>query len=102
MRRALAIMALLLVAGAASAHDHWINQGHYTNPKTGELCCGEEDCFMIAEEHVKVTPAGYLLESGELIPYSEAQKSEDGHYWRCQRYDRAMSRRCFFAPEPAS
>jgi len=29
-------------------------------------------------------------------------KSEDGQYWRCHRFDRAKSRRCFFAPNPAS
>ena len=102
MRLAWLLAVCLFPIGGALAHDHWINHGRYTNLKTGELCCGEDDCFMVAEENVKTTPGGYLLTSGELIPYDEALKSEDGHYWRCQRYDRARSRRCFFAPEPGS
>jgi hypothetical protein len=86
----------------ALAHDLWIAHGRYTNKMTGELCCGENDCVMIAEEDVKITPGGYLLKSGEVVPYEETMKSEDGQYWRCARFDKAKSRRCFFAPNPAS
>jgi hypothetical protein len=89
----------LLFSTQAAGHDHWINRGRYTNPKTGELCCGEQDCEMVPVEHVKITPQGYRLPSGEVVPYSEAQTSEDGQYWRCRRFDAAKSRRCFFAPE---
>jgi hypothetical protein len=102
MRAAWIALSCLLAIEGALAHDHWINRGRYTNQKTGELCCGLDDCFMIAADHVKATPAGYLLTSGELIPFDETQRSEDDHFWRCQRYDRVKSRRCFFAPEPAS
>jgi hypothetical protein len=97
-------LALVCVLGAetAFAHDLWIAHGRYTNNKTGELCCGQDDCVKVAEEDVKVTPAGYLLRSGEVVPYDETMKSEDGQYWRCHRFDRAKTRRCFFAPNPAS
>jgi len=45
---------------------------------------------------VHVTPAGYRLVNGEVVPYGEVQASRDGEYWRCKRPD--GSRRCFFAP----
>jgi hypothetical protein len=91
-----------LAAETALAHDHWINNGRYKNSRTGELCCGEQDCVKVADQDVKATPAGYLLTTGELVPYNETLKSEDGAYWRCHRFDRLKTRRCFFAPEPAS
>ncbi len=34
----------------------------------------------------------------EVVPFSEAQPSPDGAYWRCKRPD--GSRRYFFAPPP--
>ena len=97
------VVAFVLISEATFAHDLWINHGRYTNARTGELCCGENDCEMIADENVKTTPQGYLLvTTGEVVPFAEALKSEDGRYWRCHRFDAAKSRRCFFAPEPAS
>jgi hypothetical protein len=96
------VIATVVVSGVALAHDSWINQGRYTNGKTGELCCGDNDCEMVREESVKVTSGGYLLAGGELVPFDETMKSEDGHYWRCHRHDPGRSRRCFFAPEQAS
>jgi hypothetical protein len=102
MRLAWLLLGTALVAEAALAHDSWINHGRYTNSKTGELCCGDEDCEMVMEEDVKTTPQGYRLASGEVVPFAEALKSEDGHFWRCHRFDAAHTRRCFFAPQPAS
>jgi hypothetical protein len=77
----------------------WINNGHYKSP-TGEHCCGPNDCQRVDAEAVSITPRGYELVGGELVPFAEAQTSEDGEYWRCKRYD--GSRRCFFAPQPSS
>src|SRR4051812_36840759 len=100
MIRALLIVAtmVLLVAGppASQAHDHWINHGGYASPTDGVPCCSEHDCALVLDEHVTVTAQGYVLASGERIPFREALVSEDGRYWRCQRGDGA--RRCFFAP----
>jgi hypothetical protein len=60
------------------------------------LCCGERDCFELASEDVKITAAGYLVVSlKETVPFSEAQISPDGHYWRCHW---GGHRKCFFAP----
>jgi hypothetical protein len=95
-----AILALALVALPADAHDFWINHGAYKSPVDGTHCCGDNDCRALSPEEVKITPRGYMLTGGELVPFSEAQTSEDGEYWRCKRYD--GSRRCFFAPMPSS
>jgi hypothetical protein len=96
---ALALM-LALPTSPAFSHDFWINHGNYKAP-TGEHCCGDNDCTMVPAGDVRPTAAGWLIESlGETIPYSEAQTSEDGEFWRCKRFD--GSRRCFFAPQPSS
>jgi hypothetical protein len=91
--------AFAFFAEPAHAHDFWINWGGYRSP-TGEHCCGDNDCKMLAPDEVKITPRGYALVNGEVVPFSEAQTSEDGQYWRCKRYD--GSRRCFFAPQPGT
>jgi hypothetical protein len=101
MVRFVAAVAALpfMLAGGAFAHDHWINHGNYVSPVDGVHCCGDNDCFQIANDDVKVTAGGYLVVSlNEVVPFKEAQKSEDGHFWRCKRPD--GKRRCFFAPPP--
>jgi hypothetical protein len=94
-----AALFLAPLASPAFAHDFWINHGNYTSPD-GVHCCGDNDCRALAPEDVKITPQGYALVNGELVPFKEVQPSEDGKYWRCKRYD--GSRRCFFAPMPSS
>lgn len=108
MRLLLAIIAASGLITAAAAHDSWISRGALRNA-AGEWCCGEGDCFVVAPEHIVVTAGGYAIvgpQAGadgtsvpvEVIPFSEAQPSPDGAYWRCKRPD--GSRRCFFAPPP--
>jgi hypothetical protein len=94
-----AVLTLAAFSSPASAHDFWINHGNYTS-KEGVHCCGDNDCRALSPEEVKITPRGYALMNGELVPFNEAQPSEDGEYWRCKRFD--GSRRCFFAPLPSS
>ena len=86
---------VLFVASDALAHDSWISRGGLRNA-AGEWCCGEGDCFTVPGDQVHVTAGGYTLFSRETVPFSEAQPSPDGAYWRCKRPD--GSRRCFFAP----
>ncbi len=96
MHRVLAVLLFVtapLAAVTASAHDSWISRGGLRNA-AGEWCCGAGDCF--TESAVHETRSGYQLSSGEVIPFSEAQPSPDGAFWRCKRPD--GSRRCFFAP----
>jgi hypothetical protein len=117
--KATAFVVAILLSGPAQAHDHWINFGGYKAP-TGEHCCGDNDCEALPDSAgvVKISKAGYAIsyrsrflewhsgavgvpvEVSETVPFSEAQTSEDSHYWRCQRSDN--TRRCFFAPQPGS
>ncbi|MDX2264443.1 MAG: hypothetical protein NW215_05685 [Hyphomicrobiales bacterium] len=90
-----AAFCALMFAAPAFAHDSWISRGGYRSPVSGELCCGHNDCFVIAAENVKINGAGYELPR-ETVPYAETLPSADGQYWRCEKPD--GSRRCFFAP----
>lgn len=85
----------LAMIAFANAHGEyaWIMQRFNSN---GEPCCGPTDCTWIPETDVRLVPDGYLLPSGEIVPFKETQVSEDGKYWRCHRTN--GSRRCFFAP----
>jgi hypothetical protein len=93
-----AVFSLTLVSEAA-AHDSWISRGGLRNG-AGEWCCGEGDCFVVPADQVRMGAAGYHLFGAETVPFSEAQPSPDGAFWRCKRPD--GSRRCFFAPPPGS
>ena len=111
---ALVLVPLVLIAPDSSAHDSWIYGGGFRNA-AGEWCCGEGDCALMAPDAVKLTTSGYAVHGigtiaagdwaryeryDELVPEAEAQPSPDGRYWRCKRPD--GSRRCFFAPPPAT
>jgi hypothetical protein len=90
-----AVAMLSLQVAYAHGPAEWIQRGGYKNA-AGELCCGERDCFELSEADVKVTANGYFVISiKEIVPFSEATPSPDGHYWRCQW---GGSRKCFFAP----
>jgi|SRR5215471_2416006 len=97
--RLVSLVASLLLASVtvppAWGHDSWISRGGHRNA-AGEWCCGEGDCSIISGENVSITADGYRLFGVETVPFSEAQPSPDGAYWRCKRGD--GSRRCFFAP----
>lgn len=91
------------------AHDSWISRGGHRNA-AGEWCCGDGDCFVVPKERIMMTGEGYVIIQGplagvgpqqyEAVPFSEAQPSPDGEFWRCKRPD--GTRRCFFAPPPAT
>jgi len=97
LARLLVAGCVLVIASEALAHDSWISRNALRNA-AGEWCCGEGDCFVIPGGQIASTATGYRLSNGEMVPYSEAQPSPDGAYWRCKRPD--GSRRCFFAPPP--
>ena len=91
------VLAFALASTVGNAHGpaEWIQHGGYKNA-AGELCCGERDCFELADADVKTTSSGYFIVSmKETIPYQEATPSPDGRYWRCQW---GGARKCFFAP----
>jgi hypothetical protein len=93
-RSLLVLVPSLLLATTALAHDSWISRGALRNG-AGEWCCGDGDCPAL-NYTPRVTPSGYQLENGEVVPFAEAQPSPDGSFVRCHRPD--GSRRCFFAP----
>ena len=97
LARTLLASSLLMLTTTVFAHDSWIQRGGHRNG-AGEWCCGEGDCFVVPRDNISVTSQGYRLKGTdtETVPYSEAQPSPDGAYWRCKRPD--GSRRCFFAP----
>jgi len=97
IRPLIASLTTLIMLSMAHAHGlaEWIQRGGYKNA-AGELCCGERDCFELADADVKITPSGYYVVSiRETVPFQEATPSPDGRYWRCQW---GGSRKCFFAP----
>ena len=108
-RFALVFAGLAFVIPDTLAHDSWISRGDHRNA-AGEWCCGEGDCFVVPKERVMMTGEGYVIIHGPLagigpsmhesVPFSEAQPSPDGEFWRCKRPD--SSRRCFFAPPPST
>ena len=108
MRIASWFAAAVLAAFSFVAHAHgpaeWIERGAYKNA-VGELCCGERDCFAIAEGDVAVTDRSYLIKSlNETVPFNEALplpniEEAKGLYWRCQW---GGQRKCFFSPNSAS
>jgi hypothetical protein len=102
MRQVIAIMfAAVLLASPVLAHGPaaWIQNGNYRNA-AGEQCCGERDCRELKDGNVVIRTDGYLIKSYlEIVPFSEAQPSPDGKYWRCQW---GGIRKCFFAPPPST
>ena len=95
-------LVVLALAAPAIAHDSWLNS---KRSKTGESCCGENDCSVLPPRQVSARPDGYhiwVLDGerlrAEIVPYAEALPSQDNQFWRCRRPD--GSRRCFFRPVP--
>jgi hypothetical protein len=101
-RASLVIGFAVSVAGTfitpSSAHDSWISKGGLKNT-AGEWCCGDYDCPVL-NYSPRVTSSGYQLENGEVVPFAEVMPSPDSSFVRCHRPD--GTRRCFFAPKPAS
>ena len=89
----LVFAAFILIVPDSYAHDIWINLQGQRNA-AGEWCCGEGDCFIIPAEQVKMTGDGYILFGSEKIPFTEAQPSPDGAFWRTAS-GRTSRRRCF-------
>ena len=88
---------LIVPAPSAFAHDvyDWINKGGYRS-KSGEHCCGKDDCYEVPASRVQQDAQGYSLPDHNLtVPGAQALPSEDGRYWVCKVGARM---RCFFAP----
>jgi hypothetical protein len=100
---ALAFVFLVLLPGAARAHDNWVSRGNYRNA-AGEWCCNAYDCKDGLS--FRATSIGWLMETGELVSYDEgvldiarrAVIPPDGKVTICRRPD--GTRRCVFGPKP--
>jgi hypothetical protein len=101
MRLCLALAGVLVLAPIALAHDSWISDRGLTDPVSGQWCCNQHDC---APEQVREVGGGYLVQTGEVIPFRRViWKSQDGRWWRCRRYqDGNESTRCLIGPPPGS
>jgi hypothetical protein len=101
MRFCLALAGVLVLAPIALAHDSWINQLRLTDPQSGEWCCNMHDC---RSEQVAEIAGGYLVQTGEVIPYSRViWRTPDGTWWRCRKYvDGKDVTRCLIGPPPGS
>lgn len=93
LRVAPLVVALLVIAAAALAHDHWIRNGKYMDATTGKHCCDESDCKpMSAHDIALVTRlGGDLVVGGVRFTRGQVHKSEDGIWYRC-------ANRCVFTP----
>lgn len=105
-RGALALVLLLALPVPALPHDHWINTERIVDPVSGEWCCNEHDCEMLAVDGVKIVDGGFfIVDTGETIPAARvAWRSPDGRWWRC-RYqwgDKTGQTRCLIGPPPGS
>jgi len=94
-------LAGVLLALPARAHESWINKQMLRDPQSGEFCCNEHDC---RPEKVVETRGGYMVETGEVIPYHRViWRSPDGTWWRCRAWHNGQQRtRCLLGPPPGS
>jgi len=93
----LCIAALVCTVRASKAHDNptdWIGKERRQNAKN-EYCCGEGDCHPIPMREIIMTPGGYRLPSGDVIPFDKAAPSADEFFWTCEW---GGERKCAFAP----
>jgi hypothetical protein len=86
----------MLITHKSHAHDTWRN-GNAVDPITKNLCCGQNDCFVVPLEHVHYNSLGDALidTDGDRIPANRIQPSPDGFAWRCRW---GGETKCFFAP----
>lgn len=97
------LLLLFLLSTPAFAHDHpqdagsWIGQQRITDPKTGEWCCDQRDCFA---EKVDEFSDFVLVMTGEMIPTNRViWRSADGQWWRCRKYVNGNQvTRCLIGP----
>ena len=101
IRLALAFVTFVLVIPTLLPTTAGFHRGGHRNA-AGEWCCGDGDCFVIPKERIMMTGEGYVIIQGplagvgpqqyEAVPFSEAQPSPDGEFWRCNvRTERAAA-----------
>jgi hypothetical protein len=100
---------LLGLAHCAWGHEHalhWLNQYPYKDATTGKYCCWHKSdnaslnhCHEIPYKP-KVGKDGYILRSGEVVPWTRVKVSRDENFYECRDdHDELL---CFFAPPSGS
>lgn len=92
-----AVVALGLLIGQAMAHS-WYDR----------TCCDISDCSPLPPDAVQVTPQGYRLPNGQLVPFARARVSMDRDFHWCRRSSSSPliepygEQACFYAPGSGS
>lgn len=97
-----AIVIMLLVVVMARAHEWYPAE-----------CCSDRDCWIAgiggAEPEPRMSPSGWVLQDGTLIPFHEARPSPDGNFHVCRHGGsllgsviRTEGRPCLWVPMGAS
>jgi hypothetical protein len=81
-------------AGAHQAPTGWTYDGS---------CCSNADCYQAPAGDVKETPQGYVLSTGEAIPYSDPRikRSRDEFFHECKPagVPRGKHSYCLYVPD---
>ncbi|PLP56328.1 hypothetical protein CYK37_26500 [Mesorhizobium loti] len=92
----LALISSVLLCASASAHDAPAGWTYDIE------CCSGLDCYQAPASDVKETRDGYLLSTGELIPYSDRRirPSRDEFFHECKPGGMTGSLRslCLYVP----
>jgi hypothetical protein len=95
------LLAVLLIASRAHAHDQWAN-GAPVPPWVKASCCGPEDVHHLTAAQVHAMPDGWHVEGfSGVIAYGRELPSQDGDYWIFYRTFSDGTQTpayCFFAP----
>ena len=104
--RTLLTTILVLVVHSSAAHEYvradgttvdagWIARNH---PE----CCGYEDCEPVAQENVRFTPKGWVVDGLDgWVRVEDVRRSEDGRPWACRVLEHDWLR-CLFLPGTGS
>lgn len=97
IRRTVVAVALMLSAAPALAHSWYPAE-----------CCSSTDCEMIAAKELRRSDNGWVLPTGQVIPFDATRKSLDDEFHWCRGFPRSPTMNviqpyaappCFFAPE---
>lgn len=93
-------MRLLLAAALLILPTYSFSHDAPSGWRYDQSCCSGVDCRPIHGD-VKLTPGGYQVPSGEIIPYksSKVRPSGDGDYHWCTKYGKDDTPTlCIYAP----
>lgn len=82
----------------------WIVSEAYAHSWYDRSCCDVTDCTPLPPDAVQVTPQGYRLPNGQLVPFARARVSMDRDFHWCRRSPTSPliepygELACFYAP----